>query len=243
MPNFTKRHPGPELLDQPNIPTEDLYQNLRELAFINRWLGGHDAVWKGIKKLWKPGVQVVELGSGGGDNLAALFEKTNGKIVGTGIDLKSDCTAFAQKHTPSDIEFITQDYRDFGPSSQPTLIFTSLFCHHFSSDELVDMFRWLKINASAGFVVADLHRNPVAFGAIWVLTRLFSRSYLVKHDAPLSVLRAFSRKDLTDILSSAGISSYKLQWVWAFRWVLVVPPVSNSIASGSTTSANPSGPI
>ena len=75
MPNFINRNPGPELLDQSHIPKEDLYQNLRELACINTWLGGHQAVWVGFKALWKPGVNLVELGSGGGDNLRFLRKK------------------------------------------------------------------------------------------------------------------------------------------------------------------------
>lgn len=240
---FRSRHPGPELLDQPAIPKEDLDQNLRELAFINRWLGGHSAVWQGIKKLWKPGMQVVELGSGGGDNLGALLRRTQGQMTGVGIDLKSDCTAFAQQNQSSALTFLTQDYRDFAPSDQPTVMFTSLFCHHFTTDELVEMFVWLRNKASAGFVIADLHRHPFAYASIWVLTRLCSNSYLVRHDAPMSVLRGFRRQELALILQSAGIETYEIRWIWAFRWVVVVPPQCVTKTSGSITSANPSGRI
>jgi hypothetical protein len=36
-----------ELLDKENIPEADLIQNLKELDFINTWLGGHEVIKKG----------------------------------------------------------------------------------------------------------------------------------------------------------------------------------------------------
>ena len=55
-----------------------------------------------------------------------------------------------------------------------------------------------------------------------ILTRLFSRSYLVKHDAPLSVLRGFKKKELEELLNKAGILNYTIHWKWAFRWLVIV---------------------
>jgi hypothetical protein len=45
---------------------------------------------------------------------------------------------------------------------------------------------------------------------------------MVKNDAPLSVLRAFSRDDLNTILTNAGIKNYQIRWRWAFRWQVIV---------------------
>lgn len=224
MPDFSQRHPGPELLDLPNIPSPDLFQNLKELALINRWLGGHQAVGYGFKRLWKPGTEVVELGSGGGDNLRFLQRQFPQNWQGIGVDLKSDCTEFAQKQASGNLQFQTLDYRHFTPKTHPTLFFTSLFCHHFTEEELIDMLKWLHKNGSGGFFIADLHRHPLAYYSIRLLTQLFSSSYLVKHDAPLSVLRGFRKADWIHLLKSAGIDQYEIKWIWAFRWVIVVPP-------------------
>jgi hypothetical protein len=48
-----------------------------------------------------------------------------------------------------------------------------------------------------------------------------SKSSMVKYDAPLSVLRAFRKKDLKEILTQAGIKKFSIQWKWAFRWQVV----------------------
>jgi hypothetical protein len=49
----------------------------------------------------------------------------------------------------------------------------------------------------------------------------------VKNDAPLSVRRAFSKKEWTGLLEKAGISEYSIQWGWAFRWLVIVYPAKS----------------
>jgi hypothetical protein len=58
---------------------------------------------------------------------------------------------------------------------------------------------------------------------IRLLTGLLSRSRVIRHDGPLSVLKGFRRKELLSILERVGIRGARLKWRWAFRWVLVIP--------------------
>lgn len=73
-----------------------------------------------------------------------------------------------------------------------------------------------------GIVINDLHRHPFAYHSIKILTRLFSKSSMVKYDAPLSVQRAFTKKELVRLMENAGIEHYKIKWKWAFRWQIVI---------------------
>jgi hypothetical protein len=73
-----------------------------------------------------------------------------------------------------------------------------------------------------GFIINDIHRHWLAYYSIKLLTRIFSRSMMVRFDAPLSVLRAFRKKELEVILRNAGISNFKIKWMWAFRWQVIV---------------------
>ncbi|MDZ7935919.1 MAG: methyltransferase domain-containing protein [Emticicia sp.] len=248
--NFKTRSYQAELLDNEDIPTADLYQNLRELDFINRHLGGHSVVLDGIKyfiKLIKirysesiiysnknifsdnfENIKIYEIGSGGGDNLRAISRFLNKKtilhLLG-GVDLKEDCVRFAEKFEKQDskIKYEIADYQlAMFPDGRPDVIFNSLFCHHFRDEDLVKMLRWMHKNSEIGFVVADLHRHPLAYYSIKWLTALFSKSYLVKNDAPLSVLRGFTRHEWEILLKKAGIKNYKIKWKWAFRWLILV---------------------
>jgi len=55
MFSFNHRHPGPELMDNPNVNEDELTLNLIELETINTLLGGYKTTFKGLEKLKKDG--------------------------------------------------------------------------------------------------------------------------------------------------------------------------------------------
>jgi ubiquinone/menaquinone biosynthesis C-methylase UbiE len=236
--NFSVRSYQKELLDQDGIPFEAIEQNMRELDTINTWLGGHAITVSGLKELMQSGNQshICEIGCGGGDNLHALYRwcrKKNRAARFTGIDINPHCLTVARARIASNrpstggqipaFEWIASDYRGVGfTEGKPDIIFSALFCHHFTDEQLVVMLQWMRSNARAGFFINDLHRHPLAYYAIKGLTGLFSRSWLVKNDAPLSVLRGFKRREWTRLMEKAGIARYRITWKWAFRWLIVV---------------------
>ncbi|HWK02869.1 MAG TPA: methyltransferase domain-containing protein [Puia sp.] len=226
--DFSKRSYQKELLDRNDIPFEDIERNMRELDFINTWLGGHAISLYGLKQLLKERKQVTvcEIGCGGGDNLRVLSRYCRRKKIGLqviGIDLNAHCIAVARKRWEGDnAEWVHSDYREvlFG-EEKPDIIFSSLFCHHFTDKELVSMLSWMEESARSGWFINDLQRHRLAYHSIRRLTGWLSRSYLVKNDAPLSVLRGFTRREWEDLLQEAGMASYSIQWKWAFRWLIV----------------------
>lgn len=230
MSLFKLRSSEKELLDSNTIPFEDIKTNMQELDFINRKLGGHAITLDGIVALIKnqmtfnSTLTVVEIGCGGGDNLRAIKEwaaRINFPIQLQGIDINPECIAYAtQQKRNLKIDFFHSDYRNFIFKEKPDIIFSSLFCHHFSEDELAGMLLWMKKNSRLGFFINDLHRHWLAFYSIQLFTKLFSKSYLVKNDAPLSVKRGFKRNEWDEIFSRAGIVNFNCQWRWAFRWLI-----------------------
>lgn len=225
--NLLQRSYTKELLDKDDIPFEDIRKNMQELDFINTWLGGHAITIKGLQILLQKRntISVCEIGCGGGDNLAAIKKwciKNNIKVICTGIDIKKECIEFAiQKNNPGDTKWIASDYKQVIFEQKPDIIFSSLFCHHFTQEELVYQLKWMKENSIVGFFINDLHRHKAAYYSIKMLTQLFSSSYLVKNDAPLSVCRGFIKKEWDDIFATAGISKYSIQWKWAFRHLII----------------------
>ena len=227
-PDFSQRSLKKELLDRDDIPFADIERNMQELDFINTWLGGHAISQQGLKNLIGAKnfqISVCEIGCGGGDNLRVLSswcQKRGIKVEVTGIDINADCIKVAkQRWQGGNANWITSDYREVVfEKGNPDFLFSSLFCHHFTDQELVVMLRWMQEHARSGWFINDLHRHPLAWSSIRLLTSWFSRSYLVKNDAPLSVLRGFSRAEWKRLLSEAGIGAYSLQWKWAFRWLV-----------------------
>jgi len=78
----------------------------------------------------------------------------------------------------------------------------------------------MEVNARSGWFINDLHRHYLAYHSIRWLTKWFSKSYLVKNDAPLSVLRGFNRREWLELLRQADVRHGKVQWKWAFRWLI-----------------------
>lgn len=231
MNDYSIRSTRTELIDEPGIPFTDWATCLRELDIINTWLGGHSITVQGVKKLikdHKSPVIVAEIGCGGGDNLKAIhrWSKKNGIPVSfIGIDINEACIDFARKNCNSihEARFIASDYKEVDFNNEvPDIIFNSLFCHHFTNEQLIEMLAWLKRNTRYGFFINDLQRHPLAFHSIKYLTKLFSNSYLVRNDAPISVMRGFSRKEWEMLLERAGITNYSIEWKWAFRYLITV---------------------
>lgn len=225
--NLQYRSYQKELLDGDDIPFDDIMQNMRELNIINQWLGGHNITLNGFKKLLgkRKVVHVCEIGCGDGNNIFRLYKWCKKNNIGfscTGIDIKAECIEAAKKNcVVENAVWIEQDYKNVFFETKPDIIFSSLFCHHFTEDELVNQLQWMKSNSKFGFFINDLQRNIFAYHSIIIITRLFSSSYLVKNDAPLSVARSFQRNEWEEVLKNAGIDNYSIEWKWAFRYLIV----------------------
>lgn len=225
---MTNRSYKKEFLDQDDISFADIRQNMEELNVINTWLGGHHITLQAFKKILgkNKSVSICEIGCGGGDNLLAIEKwcvKHGINVSLTGIDMKPACIAFAKSRTSfkTSVKWITSDYQLVQFEPRPDIIFSSLFCHHFTDEELVAQLCWMKQNSVAGFFINDLQRHFLAYYSIKLITFLFSKSYLVKNDAPLSVLRGFTKEELQELLDKASITNAAINWKWAFRWIIV----------------------
>lgn len=228
--NFAQRSARTELIDEPGIPFSDWEICLHELNLVNTYLGGHKITIEGIKVLLKNNAEIkdkitiCEIGCGGGDNLKAIHKWINGSIPVKyiGVDINKACIDFATNNCKElDAIFVCSDYRNIQFAERPDIIFNSLFCHHFTNEKVVEMLGWMKTNALKGFFINDLHRHPFAYYSIKMLTNIFSRSYLVKNDGPISVLRGFHGDEWKILLNKAGIANYSIHWRWAFRNLII----------------------
>ena len=228
MPDFSHRSRQKEIMDDLQCKGDVLIQTLRELAFINRWLGGNRVTVEAVKNLIKghkkEGLHIADLGCGSGDMLRLLAEwgrKNNTSLRLTGIDANPNIIEHARRHCASYPEISFEVLNVFSADFQQRkydVVLGTLFFHNFSDEALTHLFSSFKTQARIGFVINDIHRHWLAYYSIRTLTALFSRSSMARFDAPLSVLRAFSRDELRGILTKAGIESPGIRWKWAFRW-------------------------
>jgi len=221
-------------MDDLSFEGKEMDQALRELEVINKWLGGNQITLNGVAQFVKSlssdrALRIVDLGCGSGDMLKLIASKARKQQRSwefIGIDANPYIIEYARSNTKDYPEISYQAINIFSEEFQQQkydIIICTLFTHHFTDQELVQLLSQMKGQATVGIVINDLHRHPLAYYSIKLLTRLFSRSYMVKNDGPISVLRGFSRTNWQSILERAAIETYQLKWRWAFRWEVVIP--------------------
>jgi 2-polyprenyl-3-methyl-5-hydroxy-6-metoxy-1,4-benzoquinol methylase len=223
---FKNRSDKKELLDGDNIPDNHLFQNLKELNTINRLLGGYNITFNALKKVLKTNraYVIVDIGSGGGDTLKQIYNWNKHYNLNLyGIDLKQTCVNYSNTNNPvPGITFICDDYKNaLNHINKIDILHACLFCHHLNNQQIIELIQFCG-NNKITLIINDLERNPFAYYAIKILTKLFSKSYLVKNDAPLSVLRGFKLKEWQHILKQSGATNYSIKYKWAFRHEVIV---------------------
>ena len=231
MPSFANRSIDPEIMDDLNYAGSMMDQTLRELEIINRWLGGNavtiDALNRIVGGSGKRRLEIADLGCGRGDMLRHIqrwAKRRHLEVSLTGIDANPYIVQAARNNL-NDETVSLESVNILSPEFESLhydVVIGTLFYHHFTDHQLVTFFSKLRKQCRVGFIINDIHRHPLAYYSIKLLTQLFSRSDMVKFDAPLSVLRAFTKSELENILRAAGCTSYNLNWRWAFRWQICV---------------------
>lgn len=227
---FKERSTQLELLDETDIAVEALHRNLYELEIINKILGGHNVSLAGLKIMWPQSIEtpvIADLGCGGGDTLKAfaIWTRKNKKTARfIGIDLKQDCIQYAQENCKNfpEISFICQDFRDvIAQKTHFDLVHTSLFNHHLNNDENMLFLDFCNQN-KLQLIINDLERHPLAYYSIKLLTQMLSKSYLVKNDAPLSVLRGFKKNEWRQLLTDSKCKSFTIDNYFPFRHLILL---------------------
>lgn len=233
MIDFSKRSGDAEIMDDLEYAGEMMDKTLAELEIINRWLGGNNVTIDGITKLTKGtsptrALHVADLGCGRGDMLILIdswAKKRKLDVNLIGVDANQYVIDAARKRLNGfphiqlqAVNILSQDFQ----TKKFDIVIGTLFYHHFTNEQLISFFSQLKKQTRVGFLINDIHRHSLAYYSIKLLTSLFSKSSMVKYDAPLSVLRAFSRKEISNILRAAGVDNFTIKWKWAFRWQVIV---------------------
>ena len=215
-------------MDDLDFSGEELAQTLKELKIVNRLLGGNHVLTNGLEKLVKkspqPHYHIADIGCGRGDMvkvMAKWAEKHRIQATFHALDANPHIIAQARENLRGfpNVHFHVADVfeADLG-LDQLDIITCTLFTHHFTDPQLVEMLMNFKNNSRLGIVINDLHRHPVAYHSIKFLTGIFSKSEMVRNDGPISVLRSFTYRDLEFVLEEAGWAHHSIRWNWAFRW-------------------------
>lgn len=232
VPDLRRRSAEPELLDLEATDPGTIAACLRDLERINRWTGAYRVSLRWLDRLHleiapKRPITVLDVGSGGGDMLRRIRAWARARRLEVqliGVDRNPHATAAAAAATPQDagIRYFTADVFDLPRDLPVDVVVSALFSHHLDDFHLVRFVRWMEDRARLGWLINDLHRHPLP----WLLAqhgaRLLRMHGFVRHDAPLSVARAFDRRDWLRLLAVAELAPPATAVVWRFPFRFAV---------------------
>jgi ubiquinone/menaquinone biosynthesis C-methylase UbiE len=164
---------------------------------------------------------VLDVAAGGTD-LAAILRPLGRQFDVTALDINPLMAEYAKRRGHASDTVVGSALDLPYPDRSFDIVHVSLFLHHCTDAQVVSLLQQGLRIARLGIVVNDLQRHTLALSGITLLTTLFSRSPIVRNDAPASVRRAFTRREIHDLLSRAQIGDATLSWQWAFRWCISI---------------------
>jgi SAM-dependent methyltransferase len=175
-------------------------RNLRDIARINRWFGGHRTLIQLLQRSVRPHdrFSILDVGAASGDMGQCVQKRfRNAKVVSldrSPIHLK---TANMPKVAADAFALPFQDGSfDF--------VICSSFLHHFSNGEVVELLRAMRRLARRSVIVLDLERHPFGYFFLPLTRWLFRWSKLTVHDGCASVGAAFRRSELESVALALG---------------------------------------
>jgi 2-polyprenyl-3-methyl-5-hydroxy-6-metoxy-1,4-benzoquinol methylase len=221
-----KRSNKSELIDRTDISFLEFSHCLSSLEKINILTLTYRPTLRWLKRIFRAERQlhILDIGSGGGDMLrriARMAQRQKKRVELTGVDSNAWSKHYAEeKNQEDEIDYITHDVFSLPSELSPDIIISSLFTHHLNDSDLIRFLKWMHGAARAGWFINDLHRHWIPYTFIRLTTLIFSRNRMIRHDAPISVARAFTRADWQRFLREAKIDDpcIRISWHFPFRY-------------------------
>jgi len=210
----------PELLDYAS--PEVARDNLRDLVRINRYLGGHSILHRIMADFVRPKdrFSMLDVGAASGDMGAALQRRYPRATV-TSLDRK--CVHLEKAAHPKlagDAFLLPFAERSFD------FVFSSLFLHHFSDEQVVELFRNFRTVARRAVLAIDLERGPLAYYFIPATKWLFGWHDISLYDGPVSVRAAFKKDELLSLALRSGLKHARVNVNRPWARLSLVAPVT-----------------
>jgi ubiquinone/menaquinone biosynthesis C-methylase UbiE len=208
------------VLDEPEV----LAGNLRDLRRVNRLLGGVRLSRLAVDRLTfgapssdpgrSPDVLLIDVGTGGADIPVALLadaRRRGRRLRIVAVDDRQEIIDAAYVARPGlasvpGLTLAASDGRSLPyPDRSFDIAHASLVIHHLEPADATALLAEMSRIARIGVVVNDLERGLLRWCGAWLIANLLTRNPYTRHDGPLSVRRAYTRREARELLANAGL--------------------------------------
>jgi 2-polyprenyl-3-methyl-5-hydroxy-6-metoxy-1,4-benzoquinol methylase len=200
-----------EMMDRPQPVSAELERDLRNIRRLNRWFGSYVLISIFLRRWIKPGarLRIVDLATGSGDipRLIADYARGIGAEVHIdALDQQSATLDIAKKLSADypNITFVEGNILDWAPPEPYNIVLCTMALHHFSEEDAVRVLRRCRELSRRFVLVSDLRRSRFGTLGVRLLTATIFREPMTRHDARLSMVRAFSFSEMNDLAKRAG---------------------------------------
>ena len=201
------RRRGVEILDLPDVDPQVVTRSLADVARANALFGGISSAMKEIEEALGEvprRATLLDVGTGLGDIpcRARTFAAEKGiDLTTVGLDSVLVLTR-ASRHAVNIAVCGNALHLPFADRSVD-IVMCSQVLHHFIAADAARLLREMDRVARVRVVVSDLRRSWIAAAGLWLVSFPLGFHAVSRHDGVVSVLRGFTREELSDTVRDA----------------------------------------
>jgi len=237
-----KRELTPELMDDANIDPREHRRALGGLSRLNRLSFASVSVARAVRELLNergvaaPRATLLDLACGGGDLLLGVRDtlghadasmSPEQATTDIAVDISDTALGVLRERAEAKklgVRCVRADVLaaplPFADASVDVCM-CSLFLHHLTRSDTVNVLREMARVARCGVVVSDLARTRRGLLLAWSASRMMTSSRVVHIDSVKSVRAAWTRSELMELAREAGLHTAGLRAIWPQRLLLV----------------------
>lgn len=204
-----------ELMDRPQSVSAELERDLENIRQLNRWFGSYALISMFLSRWIKPRahLRIIDLATGSGDIPRLIAE--HGRKIGAelqidALDRQSATLEIAKKLSVRypEITFAERNILEWSAREPYDLVLCTMALHHFSEEDAVHLLQRCRDLSRKLVLVSDLRRGWLGRIGVHFLTATMFREPMTKHDARLSIARAFSFSEMNQLARQAGWTNF-----------------------------------
>jgi SAM-dependent methyltransferase len=205
---FMPRKVARELMDDRIESLRELERNFDDIERGNRWFFAASRISAFIAA--RRARTVLDVGCGSADIARALLhdaQRRGAELQITCLDRNPQVLTIARSRTGHEprLSFVEGDGEALPFASRAfDVVMCSLTLHHCEPPATVRMLREMRRVAGLTPLVCDLRRSVLAYAGALAFAFLSSSNRLTRHDAPLSVRRAYTPAEALDLARAAS---------------------------------------
>jgi SAM-dependent methyltransferase len=201
------RRRGVEILDSPDVDPQVVTRSLADVARANALFGGISSAMEEIKSALRElsgRATLLDVGTGLGDIpcRARSFAAEKGiDLTTVGLDSALELARASRRAVSISVcgDALHLPFAD----RSVDIVMCSQVLHHFVASDAARLLREMDRVARVRVVVSDLRRSWIAAAGLWLVSFPLGFHAVSRHDGVVSVLRGFTREELSDTVKDA----------------------------------------